>query len=43
MSSQRDNITKAYATDEVVVEWEPRLCTTRKTASACSRRNGFHG
>jgi uncharacterized Fe-S cluster protein YjdI len=26
MSSQRDNITKEYATDEIVVEWEPRLC-----------------
>jgi uncharacterized Fe-S cluster protein YjdI len=26
MSSQRDNVTKEYATDEIVVEWEPRLC-----------------
>jgi uncharacterized Fe-S cluster protein YjdI len=26
ISSQRDNRTKEYATDELVVEWEPRLC-----------------
>lgn len=26
MSSQRDRTTKEYATDEIVVEWEPRLC-----------------
>jgi uncharacterized Fe-S cluster protein YjdI len=26
MSSNRDNLTKEYATDEIVVEWEPRLC-----------------
>src|SRR5256886_14431275 len=26
MSSQRDKLTKEYATDEIVVEWEPRLC-----------------
>lgn len=26
MSSQRDDLTKEYATDEIVVEWEPRLC-----------------
>ena len=26
MTSQRDSITKEYATDEIVVEWEPRLC-----------------
>ncbi len=26
MSSQRDNLTKEYTTDEIVVEWEPRLC-----------------
>jgi uncharacterized Fe-S cluster protein YjdI len=26
MSSQRDKVTKEYATDEIVVEWEPRLC-----------------
>jgi uncharacterized Fe-S cluster protein YjdI len=26
MSSQRDNVTKEYAGDEIVVEWEPRLC-----------------
>jgi uncharacterized Fe-S cluster protein YjdI len=26
LSSQRDNRTKEYATDEIVVEWEPRLC-----------------
>jgi uncharacterized Fe-S cluster protein YjdI len=25
-SSQRDNLTKEYATEEIVVEWEPRLC-----------------
>jgi uncharacterized Fe-S cluster protein YjdI len=25
-SSQRDNMTKEYATEEIVVEWEPRLC-----------------
>jgi uncharacterized Fe-S cluster protein YjdI len=27
MSSQRDDLTKEYATDEIVVEWEPRLCS----------------
>jgi uncharacterized Fe-S cluster protein YjdI len=26
MSSERDKLTKEYATDEIVVEWEPRLC-----------------
>jgi uncharacterized Fe-S cluster protein YjdI len=26
MSSQRDSVTKEYATDDIVVEWEPRLC-----------------
>jgi uncharacterized Fe-S cluster protein YjdI len=26
MSTTRDNLTKEYATDEIVVEWEPRLC-----------------
>jgi uncharacterized Fe-S cluster protein YjdI len=26
MSSTRDRVTKEYATDEIVVEWEPRLC-----------------
>jgi uncharacterized Fe-S cluster protein YjdI len=26
MSSQRDKLTKEYATGEIVVEWEPRLC-----------------
>ena len=26
MTSLRDSITKEYATDEIVVEWEPRLC-----------------
>jgi uncharacterized Fe-S cluster protein YjdI len=26
MSSNRDSLTKEYATDEIVVEWEPRLC-----------------
>jgi uncharacterized Fe-S cluster protein YjdI len=26
MSSQRDRITKEYATEEIVVEWEPSLC-----------------
>lgn len=26
MGSQRDKRTKEYATDEIVVEWEPRLC-----------------
>jgi uncharacterized Fe-S cluster protein YjdI len=25
-SSTRDRLTKEYATDEIVVEWEPRLC-----------------
>jgi uncharacterized Fe-S cluster protein YjdI len=25
-SSNRDKLTKEYATDEIVVEWEPRLC-----------------
>jgi len=24
--SQRDNLTKEYASDEIVVEWQPRLC-----------------
>ena len=27
MSSNRDNVMKEYATDEIVVEWEPRLCS----------------
>jgi uncharacterized Fe-S cluster protein YjdI len=26
MSSTRDSLTKEYATGEIVVEWEPRLC-----------------
>ena len=26
MSSNRDRLTKEYATEEIVVEWEPRLC-----------------
>jgi uncharacterized Fe-S cluster protein YjdI len=26
MSSRRDAVSKEYATDEIVVEWEPRLC-----------------
>jgi uncharacterized Fe-S cluster protein YjdI len=26
MSSTRDSLMKEYATDEIVVEWEPRLC-----------------
>jgi uncharacterized Fe-S cluster protein YjdI len=26
MSSNRDKLTKEYATGEIVVEWEPRLC-----------------
>ena len=26
MSSTRDTFTKEYATEEIVVEWEPRLC-----------------
>jgi uncharacterized Fe-S cluster protein YjdI len=26
VSSQRDRFTKEYATDEIVVEWEPSLC-----------------
>ena len=26
MSSNRDGMTKEYAADEIVVEWEPRLC-----------------
>jgi uncharacterized Fe-S cluster protein YjdI len=26
MSSNRDRLTKKYATEEIVVEWEPRLC-----------------
>jgi uncharacterized Fe-S cluster protein YjdI len=26
MSSTRDRVTKEYATDEIVVEWEPVLC-----------------
>ena len=27
MSSNRDSLMKEYATDEIVVEWEPRLCS----------------
>lgn len=27
MSSTRDTLMKEYATDEIVVEWEPRLCS----------------
>jgi uncharacterized Fe-S cluster protein YjdI len=27
MSSNRDSVMKEYATDEIVVEWEPRLCS----------------
>jgi uncharacterized Fe-S cluster protein YjdI len=27
MSPQRDKVTREYATDEIVVEWEPRLCS----------------
>jgi len=26
MGATRDKLTKEYATDEIVVEWEPRLC-----------------
>ena len=26
MESMRDRVTKEYASDEIVVEWEPRLC-----------------
>jgi uncharacterized Fe-S cluster protein YjdI len=26
MSTKRDRLAKEYATDEIVVEWEPRLC-----------------
>jgi uncharacterized Fe-S cluster protein YjdI len=26
MSSNRDRLTKKYVTEEIVVEWEPRLC-----------------
>jgi uncharacterized Fe-S cluster protein YjdI len=26
MSSTRDKLTREYPTDEIVVEWEPRLC-----------------
>ncbi|TML09366.1 MAG: hypothetical protein E6G38_06285 [Actinobacteria bacterium] len=26
ISPNRDNLTKEYATDDIVVEWEPRLC-----------------
>jgi uncharacterized Fe-S cluster protein YjdI len=26
MSTKRDRLEKEYATDEIVVEWEPRLC-----------------
>src|SRR5216117_3159867 len=26
MATTRDRLTKKYATDEIVVEWEPRLC-----------------
>jgi uncharacterized Fe-S cluster protein YjdI len=27
VSSSRDTLTKEYATDEIVVEWEPRICS----------------
>src|SRR5437667_12213004 len=27
MSPNRDRLTKEYATDEIVVEWEPRICS----------------
>ena len=27
MSSNRDSLMKEYATDEIVVEWEPRICS----------------
>jgi uncharacterized Fe-S cluster protein YjdI len=27
LSSNRDSVMKEYATDEIVVEWEPRLCS----------------
>jgi uncharacterized Fe-S cluster protein YjdI len=27
MSSSRDKLMKEYATDQIVVEWEPRLCS----------------
>jgi uncharacterized Fe-S cluster protein YjdI len=30
MSSNRDSLTKEYATEEIVVEWEPRLCIHSK-------------
>src|SRR5437868_8133265 len=26
MGAKRDKLTREYATDEIVVEWEPRLC-----------------
>jgi uncharacterized Fe-S cluster protein YjdI len=26
VNPQRDRVTREYATDEIVVEWEPRLC-----------------
>jgi uncharacterized Fe-S cluster protein YjdI len=26
VSAQRDNLKKEYSSDEIVVEWEPRLC-----------------
>ena len=30
-ASMRDRLTKEYATDEIVVEWEPRLCFHSQT------------
>src|SRR5437764_10227265 len=30
MASTRDALMKEYATDEIVVEWEPRLCSHSK-------------
>jgi uncharacterized Fe-S cluster protein YjdI len=31
VASTRDRVTKEYATDEIVVEWEPRLCFHSET------------
>jgi uncharacterized Fe-S cluster protein YjdI len=31
VASTRDPVTKEYATDEIVVEWEPRLCFHSET------------
>jgi hypothetical protein len=36
LSRNRDDLTKEYATDEIVVEWQPSATGTHK-------KNGFRG